>query len=97
MTGTPDTIAELEEAHAAEAYAAHAASMAARLDDLRTSLAAARTTVRKTLLDLGEIHDEECGGDCCLGYTGRTSVIRFLEDADHYIAAARALLRLENP
>jgi hypothetical protein len=90
MTEAPDIRAELE-----EEYEAHAKYMAERLGDVRTSLSAARTTVRKTLLDLGKIHDDECGGDCCLGYTDRTSVVRFLEDADQFIAAARSLLRLE--
>jgi len=90
MSETSDVVAELEAAHAA-----HVAHMADRLDDLRIALAAARTTVRKTLLDLSELHDDECGGDCCLRYTDRSSVVRFLDDADHFIAAARSLLRLE--
>lgn len=90
MTETSDVQAELE-----QAYEEHAANMAERLGDVRTSLAAARTTVRRTLLDLGNIHDDECGGDCCLSYTDRAAVVRFLEDTDQFIAAARSLLRLE--
>lgn len=74
---------------------AHARYSADRRTDLRFELKALREQLIAVVGGVGDLDDVDCGGDCCLGARERLTVLDFLKDAEHAIAAARSLLHLD--